>query len=80
MRHLDPCPSCSSGTLRQYSTKTKGHNRRRYLKCDRCNERGQEVFPIDELGRPLFATSFTRPGNNTREQQDSSPTMKSSEQ
>lgn len=80
MRHLDPCTSCGAGTMRRYSTKTQGHHRRRYLKCDYCGQRGQEVFPVDELGRPLFATSFTPSGNNTMEQLHSTPTMNKAEQ
>ena len=80
MRHLDSCLSCSAGTMQRYSTKTKGRYRKRYLVCDRCNEHGQEVFRVDELGRPLFSTRFTPPGNNTLELQPPSPTMNAGEQ
>jgi hypothetical protein len=80
MRHLDPCPSCNAGTMQRYSTKTKGRYRKRYLVCDRCNEHGQEIFPIDELGRPLFSTSFTPPGKHTMEFDESAHTMNEAEQ
>ena len=80
MRHLDPCPSCSAGTMQRYSTKTKGRYRKRYLACSHCNAHGQEVIPIDELGRPLFSTSFTPPGNNLLESDKSPRTIDKREQ
>ncbi|QDV25953.1 hypothetical protein Q31a_43220 [Aureliella helgolandensis] len=72
MRHLDPCPACNHGTLRRYSTKTQGNLRRRYLKCDSCHQHGQEVFPVDDLGRPVFPSTFT-PAGNTRIDQSCAP-------
>ncbi len=53
MRHLDPCPHCP-GTMRKYCTRTKGKLRTRYLKCDRCETTDQEVFRVDDRGRPIF--------------------------
>lgn len=67
MRHLDPC-KCG-GIMRKYCTRTKGRNRTRYLKCDRCSETAQEVFRVDERGRPMFAAFITPSGNNIVEQQ-----------
>ena len=75
MRHLDPCPTCHTGTMRKYCTKTKGRNRSRYLKCDQCDEHGQEVFRVDALGRPLLSTSFTPLGNSEMDHQVCMPTM-----
>ncbi len=63
MRHLDPC-HCG-GTMKRYATKTLGRVRTRYLKCDRCEATDQEVFYVDDRGRPLYASTFTRRINGT---------------
>lgn len=57
MRHLDLC-TCG-GVMRQYTTKTKGRIRTRYLKCDRCKTRDVERFYVDKQGRPVFAPCVT---------------------
>lgn len=62
MRHLDPC-DCG-GVMRQYTTKTKGRIRTRYLKCDRCKTRDVERFFVDKQGRPVFAPCVTSPDND----------------
>lgn len=63
MRHLDPC-DCG-GVMRQYTTKTKGRIRTRYLRCDRCKSRDVERFYVDKQGRPVFAPCITLPDTDT---------------
>lgn len=62
MRHLDLC-HCG-GTMRKYCTRTKGKLRTRYLKCDQCGATDQEVFRVDDQGRPVFVANSTPLGNN----------------
>lgn len=57
MRHLDPC-TCG-GVMRQYTTKTKGRIRTRYLRCDHCKTCDVERFYVDKQGRPVFAECVT---------------------
>lgn len=61
MRHLDLC-NCG-GVMRQYTTKTKGRIRTRYLRCDRCKSCDVERFYVDKQGRPVFATCVTSSDN-----------------
>ena len=80
MRHLDPCADCDTGTMLKYCTRTKGHIRRRYLKCNGCGQCGQEVFRVDELGRQIFTSCLTPSGKNGLEFDASALTMNEAKQ
>ncbi len=73
MRHLDPC-HCG-GTMKRYATKTLGRVRTRYLKCDRCEATDQEVFYVDDRGRPLYASTFTPADKRNIASSSSSPSI-----
>ncbi len=53
MKSLDRCPDCRVGKLKTYTTRSRGSRRHRYLKCDCCGAKGQEVVYLDERGRVL---------------------------
>lgn len=57
MRTGDTCPTCGTGTMRRYKTKTVGLNRTRYLKCDRCGATGKHSTAVDAKGRDVIARS-----------------------
>ncbi|MEZ6152370.1 MAG: hypothetical protein R3C09_19900 [Pirellulaceae bacterium] len=88
-QHQGSHPNASSRSMhklrRRHDAEVQHEDQRpqpppRYLKCDYCGECGQEVFRIDSLGRPLFATSFTPMGNNIVELDESAHTMNKAEQ
>lgn len=54
MRSLDVCPSCQSGRMLAYKSKTVGRNRTRYLRCSCCPHRGKEILRVDAIGRPEY--------------------------
>ena len=57
MRSLDRCPKCQAGTIQNYSVRSLGATRTRYLKCDNkdCDHSGKEIVAIDELRRQVYS-------------------------
>ena len=53
MKSLDRCDQCHVGRMKTYTTRSRGSRRHRYLSCDHCAAKGQEIAYLDECGRVL---------------------------
>jgi hypothetical protein len=72
MRSGERCPECQSGRMRVYSVRTVGFSRLRFLRCTmRCGATGQELVPIDDLGRAVILPF--RANRSTDKRSESAP-------